>query len=71
MPTWSQFSLQFNIFEFSLQKEGSVNVPHKVQIAFCCPLLTEQNRCNKVENSANKCYFFAPFLAQNGTVMGI
>jgi hypothetical protein len=27
MPTWNQFSLQFNFFEFSLQKEGSVNVP--------------------------------------------
>jgi hypothetical protein len=26
MPTWSRFSLQFNFFEFSLQKEGSVNV---------------------------------------------
>jgi hypothetical protein len=54
MPTWSQFSLKFNVFEFSLQKEGCMNVPHLVPIAFRCPLLTEQKQCNKVENSAIK-----------------
>jgi hypothetical protein len=27
MPTWNRFSLQFNFFKLSLQKEGSVNVP--------------------------------------------
>jgi hypothetical protein len=42
-----------------------------VPIAFCCPLLTEQKQCNKVENSAIKCYFIAPFLAKNGAVMRI
>jgi hypothetical protein len=46
--------LKFNVFEFSLQKEGCVNVPHQVPIAFRCPLLTEQKQCNKVENSAIK-----------------
>jgi hypothetical protein len=43
----------------------------KRTIAFCCPLLTEQKQCNKVENSAIKCYFIAPFLAKNGAVMRI
>jgi hypothetical protein len=71
MPTWSRFSSKFNVFEFSLQKEGCVNVPHLVPIAFCCPLLTEPKQCNKVENSAIKCYFIAPFLAINGSVMRI
>jgi hypothetical protein len=68
MPTWSRFSLQFNVFEFSLQKEVFVNVPHYVPIAFCCPLLTEQKQCNKVENSAIKCFLF---LAKNGAVIRI
>jgi hypothetical protein len=40
LPTWSQFSLKFNVFEFSLQKEGCVNVPHYFPIAFRCPLPT-------------------------------
>jgi hypothetical protein len=45
--------------------------PHSVLIAFRCPLLTEQKKGNKVENSAIKCYFIAPFLAKNGAVMRI
>jgi hypothetical protein len=31
----------------------------------------EQKQCNKVENSAIKCYFIAPFLAKNGAVIRI
>jgi hypothetical protein len=28
MPTWSRVSLQLNVFEFSLQKEGCINAPY-------------------------------------------
>jgi hypothetical protein len=30
MPTWSRVSLQFNVFEFSLQQVGAPTVPSAV-----------------------------------------